>query len=69
MASTSDLQTAIKVMDFYNDIERFGDREALLLENNESISYSALIRDADAIRGCVRERCLLLNTFLSTFRL
>lgn len=48
-------------MDFYNDIERFGDREALLLENNESISYSALIRDADRIRGCVRERCLLLN--------
>ena len=45
-------------MAFWNTLERFGERTALITETGEHITYSALLARADEIAGAAGSRCL-----------
>lgn len=45
-------------MAFWNTLERFGERTALITETGEQITYSALLARADEIAGAAGSRCL-----------
>lgn len=45
-------------MAFWNTLERFGERTALITETGERITYSALLARADEIAGAAGSRCL-----------
>lgn len=43
-------------MAFWNTLERFGERTALITETGEHIAYNALLAQADEIAGAVGRR-------------
>ena len=45
-------------MAFWNTLERFGERTALITETGEHIAYNALLARADEIAGAAGSRCL-----------
>ncbi len=45
-------------MAFWNELEQFGERTALITEAGEHISYTALLAQGDAIAGAAGRRCL-----------
>jgi long-chain acyl-CoA synthetase len=46
-------------MDFFNDLDVYGDRPAVITEDSECIDYNALLQDADAIKEKVESRRLV----------
>lgn len=48
-------------MAFWNTLERFGERTALITETGEHITYSALLARADEIARAVGSRCLVFH--------
>lgn len=48
-------------MNFYDDIDRYGDSTAIINENSEHITYSTLLCAADALKEQIKKRCLVFN--------
>ena len=46
-------------MNFYNELDKFSDKTALITENCGAISYKNLLAVADQIAGHIENRCLV----------
>jgi acyl-CoA synthetase (AMP-forming)/AMP-acid ligase II len=48
-------------MDFFDDIDMYGDLTAIITEDSQHISYRTLLHSADALKGQLEKRCLVFG--------
>ncbi len=46
-------------MNFFDDIDCYGDETAIITENSQHVSYKQLVNTADSLRAALTERCLV----------
>ena len=54
-------------MNFYNELDKFSDKTALITENSRAIDYKSLLAVADQIAGHVENRCLIFIVCQNSF--
>ena len=54
-------------MNFYNELDKFSDKTALITENSRAIDYKNLLAVADQIAGHVENRCLIFIVCQNSF--
>ncbi len=54
-------------MNFYNELDKFSDKTALITENSRTIDYKNLLVVADQIAGYVENRCLVFVVCQNSF--
>lgn len=47
------------MMNYYNDIDKYADRTAIITETGESLTYKTFLADADGLMGCLESRKVL----------